>query len=236
MFGLFYTLAQTLHLIGSGVKVDYEEHLARDRGKERLAKGENNMNVWIDRFGQYRDLDTDEVRVFSRGFGGEDDKLLDSKGNVIRNLSLEKRIKEAAKLAAQAPEGTKAVRYTYWHYNNTPMKKSASEYVEGTVYKNIKTGELYLSRHFRWFDNDMTSYASIRADLGETHSARFYMNMDGLLVSIADGCNEDEIACYRFMNYFNKQQKETDGWAFSPYFDFDKKHRFMNTYYCNNYQ
>ena len=67
MFGLIYTIGSLLAAGVSGLKCSYETSEGKQRGIERLERGENPFRVYYDYQGRCRDLDSGQpvsVRTF----------------------------------------------------------------------------------------------------------------------------------------------------------------------------
>ena len=236
MLGALYIFLIIVGLIIAGIKSIYNDGQARQRGIERRNNGKNDANVWLDSTGRYRDLDDGSYRNIQ--FNGKLDRILvDNDGNVLRNLDQEKRLMEAAKQAAEAPEGTKAVFLERWDRKYSQIAKTNDfgvmlDEVRGDIYKDINNGELYILRKFHWFDNDMSPYPAGNANAGKFHDASFYMNIKGRLVSKSDKPlyrHTTEEDCQKFIENFNQKQAE-GGWNVN---DYNRKYKYLSAFYCN---
>ncbi len=236
MVGEICLLITVIGLVGGGIKQACDNHYYKENAKKRRAEGRNDANIWNDVYGCDRDLDTDEFRHII--WNGRLDRILtDQYGHVIRNIDQELRVKEAERKASEAPAGTKAVYLEYWDHNYSQICRknvcgTMMEQVEGKIYKDIGTGELYIYRSFTWFSNDMAPILYGHAGAGEYCQASFYMDRSGYLVSLADGCHPDEEHmeyCMKFMRHFNQKQAE-GGWAVN---ECNREHGFMGAFYCN---
>ncbi len=236
MIGALYFFIIIIGLIVAGIKGIYNDGQARQRGIERRNNGKNDANVWLDSAGRYRDLDNGSYRDIRRN-GRLDRILVDSDGNVLRNLDREKRLMEAAKQAAEVPEGTKAVFFERWNRKYSLIARTNDfgvmlDEVRGDIYKDIKSGELYIFRKFHWFDNDMSPCPMGSAASGALHSASFYMNIRGYLVSTSDKSlysHTTEEDCQKFIEHFNRKQSE-GGWSVNEY---NRKYYYLSAFYCN---
>lgn len=239
MFGIIYVTIAIIIAIIAAIKKLYWDGEGREIGLQRRGNGENDSNTWYDSNGIRRDLDTGEYRRVE--FNGRLDRLLvDKDGNVLRNLDQEKRLDEAAKEAAKAPAGTKAVYLESWDrkYSKITRKKPNGriiDFVKGRVYKDIKTGEPYLLRDFNWHSSCMDHNWTIQHldPFGRFCSGKYYMNLKGKLVCLADEHKfygdttmED---CLKFMDYFNQKQDE-GGWEQNEYMPDSK----LTLYFCND--
>lgn len=202
MFGLIYLATSTVASIVSGVKGAHENSECIKRGKERKRKGQNIANIYYDRLGTTRDLDThdivsvDHIYCESRG---EDACVRDLYGNVLRNLSEEKRTERWNAIQMNNPNGDTVCFWKPHSVNNA---------IWGNQYKDLKTERIFVARNFKY----PTSYGTCGA------SGDFYMDCQtGLLVRETDMYKKrrdknrvsDELV-ERFIIEFNNRQKEDE--------------------------
>lgn len=208
MFGIFYAVVMFFATIISGTKCTIEEHQQIAKAKEKKKEGNNKYNLYTDRKGATRDLDTGELRIvdcITCEKEGQDQHLRDIYGNPIRNLSMERRIE-------RINEATKDKRRTVSVWKRAIIKnelgKNGNSFCSGEQYRDLATGDIYVCRmiKFPFCINKNGGYGV------------FYMDINtGLLVREAD-CQryEREQGIYKFseelnkkfIKYFNDMQKE----------------------------
>lgn len=246
MFGLLYMLGSGLAYAISGVKASYDNAQCRERGIHRDKQKYISDHTYIDRRGATRDIVTNEHRIQTWD-KYHDVWLEDFHGNKLRNLTQEKRMVEAAQKAAAAPPGTIAVRYDWWTYQNTKIR-NGNDYVSGTVYIGIKTGDLYFKRRF-WLNSKMelVNVEGKRCWPSDVICYEYYMKIsDGLLV-----CPTEEMVKRKnppskeitidFMNFFNEEQKKggykkrKDEREDSFMREYNLKYNRLSDYYMSDY-
>lgn len=245
MFGILYLLGVGIAAGISGINGDIANAQAKDRARLR----NDPANMYIDRKGAYRDINTGAYRNITRDYGGSDRYLVDEYGNKLRNLSEEERIQDAAYRAAIAPEGTIAIRYADWYSPADSQLVNPNtridDWVCGPVFKDIVTGELYLKRRFILGDNGRENrYDNKRPQ----YPAQFYMKVsDATLVCPTEdtinrpNCPSKEIL-NSFMKTFNEAQQKEGGYQafclgdrYDDYFrNHDKKYKFKSKYLADN--
>lgn len=224
MLGLLYGMFVGVGLIGNKIKTDIVDIQTRDKAKLLHTYGMNRAGVYTDSRGRTRDLETGKlVVVYPDKYG--DVWVEDFKGNKLRNITQERLINEVQKKAEQFPEN-RAVKYTSWYNNNSKMQLDGKYPVVGIIYKDIHSGELYITREIKWFaengyrENSITKHSE-REKLTRK-KAEFYMKLsDGMLVDITDNYKseiktgdyvptQDEIT--NFIAFFNEKQNQVGGW------------------------
>ena len=147
------------------------------RGLERRSNKTDNTNTYFDWRGTRRDLDTNEYRSVDFAVCeqyGEDQCIRDIKGNVVRNLSEEKRNLEFEK-AKLNPNNTVALYRKNGNgiYAGREHREFGGDgYCEGTQYKDLKTGELYVERYFKGVIVYMDLYGRIVRESDKTKIER----------------------------------------------------------------
>lgn len=218
MFGLLYALVVGIGNTISYGKTKIEDLDGKHRGIQRKRMGQNNENIYFDHRGRMRDINTGELRNVYMKDG--DWIVTDNNLNVLRNLTKEKQEREYEKAKSESSNSTRAVYYTYWSFNNTPIKKKATR-ITGDVYKDIHTDQLYLVRYISWNRDDLSEREEIKSEDGKSwlnsDSAEFYMNpYNAELIDVTDkwkqthsNYNVDSIN--RFIMHFNNEQRK-GGW------------------------
>lgn len=158
MFGFVYALVSGIGKIFSDTRMELDNDYLKSLGEDNLKNGKNPTQTYSDKHGKRYDIETGKQVATYRDQTG-DLLVKEVGGDILRNVSEEEKLKKAAKLAAEAPEGTKAVQYDTWDKvkYKTEQWGTRNDPVEGRVFKDIETGELYVSRRFTWNDFIMSS-------------------------------------------------------------------------------
>ena len=243
MFGLFYALVLLLAFIISGTRNLIEDSYQVRKAKEEKRKGRNKYNLYTDRLGATRDLDTGQLRTIDYigcESQGKDQYLRDIYGNPIRNLSMERR-------EARVMEAKKDPRRSVSYWKEGPSKHKigcdGQPFCTGRQYRDLKSGDIYVCR--------LLSFP--RKLFPEGGYGMYYMDIkSGLLVretdcqkldrnnGVYDYNEEDNLA---FIDYFNEKQKKggyykqahqikLSGWE-QKESEFNRNIR-MGYFYCNN--
>ena len=197
MFGIIYAITCTGVAIIDGIRGRIEDYQLRENAKHH--HNNRTSNIYLDRYGTPRDIISKEYRNIDFAIveaKGKDQCIKDVHGNVVRNLTEEKRQERKR----QAISNSRTV-YLFNKYGNSRSNRrmGGDGYCEGTQFKDIQTGEIYVARQL--IVNHTSMY--------------FYMNMDGLLVRESDSCvtkrNKgeflyDDKMIQNFIKEFNRNQ------------------------------
>lgn len=216
MFGIIMGLISTGCAMIDGIKRGYESAQGYNRGLQRKANGSDNTNTYFDWRGACRDLDTGELRfvdpILNESYG-QDQCIRDVRGNVVRNLSEERR---QAKFDEAKKKGDRTV--VLYDKNGIVIRAAKSQnikdYCEGPQFKDLANGSMYVARRFKLKDLK-------KGDEIDAGYVTFYMNFDGLLVREADSVTKkreqgvnvpsvEEVTA--FINKFNTKQGCENGW------------------------
>ena len=251
MFGIIMAVISTAHALFDGCKKGCEHVSAMQRGYQRQLDGTDNTYTYFDLNGNRRDLKTREIRTLDLKVveaDGQDRCLRDLSGNVIRNFTEEERNVRKYKAI-----DNKRTVYLYRElgngiYNGSVHREFGGDgYCEGSQFKDLKTGEIYVGRMFCIADEK---------ELGEkaplfSGVVTFYMNLQGYLVRESDSqiakrkrgeIVPSEEMVSSFINKFNNKQKE-NGWnnCKDKIFHIDsfgnkgQRNEYMTKqFYCNN--
>lgn len=237
MFGLLYFLGAGTAYLVSGVKASYNNAVIKEKAIQEDAAKYVSTHTYMDRRGATRDIFTNALRCTKRD-EYDDVWLTDQYLDPIRNLSSAKRAVDAAILAAKAPKGTIAVKYTYWTHKTSRIKTSPLNSIEGQIYKDIETGELYIKRIFHLDENlNEAKQVGNRWD-GKSKYCRYYMRLkDGLLQCPTEEMGQHDESgmlskeeALKFIKIFNEKQKN-GGWK--HYAISDKPHTIKQYYLCS---
>jgi hypothetical protein len=180
---VFRLIGILLGLITFGERVVDSAHKAVQssqgykRGLERRANGIDNTNTYFDWRGMRKDLDTHEYRSVDLKIcerNGEDQCIRDIRGNVVRNLSEERRnlAFERAKLNSNNTVSLYR-KYGNGAYGSGEHRNLGGDgYCEGTQYKDLKTGEIYVARYFKGVIVYMDFNGRLIRESDETKKAR----------------------------------------------------------------
>lgn len=216
MFGIIMGLFATGRAMIDGAKRISEGVQGYNRGLLRKENGSDNTNTYFDWRGIRRDLDTHEIRFVDPKLNesyGQDQCIRDVYGNVVRNLSEERR-------QEQFNEAKRKGDRTVVLYDNTGIviktskSQNIKDYCEGPQFKDLENGSMYVARCFKLKNLK-------RGDSEDVGYVKFYMNFDGLLVREADsvahkrkqGVNvpsPEEVNV--FIRNFNEKQISGNGW------------------------
>lgn len=246
MFGIFYAAATAIGLAISGTKSAYEEWRCVEKGKDKRYQGKNRTNTYTDRHGHLRDIDTKEsVRIDYRGVEseGKDQYLRNKYGDPIRNLSQERRLERYGE-AKKDPNYKRTVVEWKHGVDDSRTRVKGNPLYSGPTYFDLSGNGEYVVRTFSFPD-----------DFGEEGFGSYYMSVDtGMLVRETDGQifdrhkHEYKISPKtntRFIQYFNKRQKEggyiegsaisprDNGWGTESEYAYRSR---MGDFYCNQYQ
>ena len=244
MFGIFYAAFMAIGTAIGGIKAAIEEQQCRKKGIEKRRRGENFTNTYNDRFSHTRDIDTGKsVMIDYRGneSEGKDQYLRDMYGTPIRNLSEERR-QIKLKEAQNNCDPRRTVIEWKKGVSDSKTRAKGNPLYTGDTYKDLKTGKIYVCRHF-----------TFPRDFGEKGNGTYYMDVDtGLLVREADSQIEDrknghykltEDLNKNFIEFFNNKQQDTgyksnsripkqSGWDAKEN-EYDYRDR-MGDFYCNS--
>ena len=248
MFGIVMAIMSLGHATIDGIKKVREDSFAIKRAQERKANGTDYTNTYFDWQGTRKDLDTHQYRRVdfeAVEHYGKDQCIYDINGNVVRNLSNERREKkynDAQNISLATGRTVVLYRDGNGVYNGKTHREFGGDgYCEGPQFKDLKTGEMYVARWFIVKGKDKT----------DTDAINYYMTLDGLLVREADSTikkrKQNEVKVSKetsldFMKQFNEQQKQ-NGWYntkdkmfFKDAFGNKTSRNFAATdkYYCNN--
>lgn len=203
MFGLLYGLYVAGSAIVDGVSGTIENHGLKEHGKELQAEGKNPAGIYLDRYGSTRLINSGELCRVDPAINenlGKDVCVRDIHGNVIRNMTEEKRINRANEAVRKG-----RTVYLYNEYGNHDYDDyyNVMNYCKGTQFKDLKNGKIYVARNF--FIKEKRNYISA------------YMDLDGKLVRETDSyrnsknpLSEKEVE--EFIIEFNKAQIDGNGW------------------------
>ena len=216
MIGIIMGLVTTGHAIIDGIVRSYESAQGYNRGLQRKADGTDNTNTYFDWRGTRRDLDTGEIRfvdpILNESYG-QDQCIRDVYGNVVRNLSEERR-------QAKFDEAKKKGDRTVVLYDSegivvrTAKSQNIKDYCEGPQFKDLENDSMYVARRFKLKDLK-------KGDSADVGYVNFYMNFDGLLVRESDsvtqkrkqGINVPSVEeVNAFISKFNAKQSCENGW------------------------
>ena len=217
MFGIVMAILSLGHATIDGIKKVREDSYAIKRAQERKANGKDYTNTYFDWKGTRRDLDTHQYRRVDFEVVenyGQDQCIYDIHGNVVRNLTAERRNKKYLDAKDSALVTGRTV-VLYRDGNGVYGGKSHRDlggdgYCEGSQFKDLKTGQIYVARRFVLKDKDKTCGDVIY----------YYMTLDGMLVREADSIikkrknNEVKVSketSLKFINQFNSKQRQ-NGW------------------------
>lgn len=217
MFGLIYALFTGIAYTISGIKCNADDAWHQKQGKIREAQGKNPHHTYFDRKGVERDLTTSAIRHTVQDWDTEDVWLTDVRGNKLRNLSEEKRIRNLAEAKAKVDPDTIAIKYQTWTDKTTPLKSEKSlDNVGGDVYVNLETGETYFKRRFIWNDDYENLDGKIKPGC---HIGIFYMDTeDARLV-----CPADEMKSTRENYASDKWASDSQMRSFIRHFNYKQK-------------
>lgn len=249
MFGIVYLIFNTIGSLFGGTHAAAENaHQIKDAKQKRL-EGKNRPNVYTDRLGATRDLNTG--KIVSVDFikyaeaEGKDAYVRDMYGNPIRNLSEEIR-EERLTNALLTADSRKSVVEWKEGVSRSSAGIKGKPYYAGKEYKDISSGAIYVCRYLP-IPESVSGHAY--------SNGLFYMDIsNGLLVREADSQKEkrrrgedviSEDVCQQFVEYFNKRQN-TKGYFMDSKIpkhldlngsenEFDKRIR-LEAFYCNNYE
>ena len=249
MFAIIYSALMSLGLIGHGVKGAVENQQCINKAKEKRREGNNKPNIYNDRLGATRDLDTGKlVSVDFIKYAeaeGKDAYVRDMYGNPIRNLSEEIR-QERLTNALLTADSRKSVVEWKEGVSRSSAGIKGKPYYAGKEYKDISSGAIYVCRYLP-IPESVSGHAY--------SNGLFYMDIsNGLLVREADSQKEkrrrgedviSEDVSQQFVEYFNKRQN-TKGYFMDSKIpkhldlngsenEFDKRIR-LEAFYCNNYE
>lgn len=243
MFGIVYVLWKTTISVISGARAAIEENEAKNQGRKLRAEGKNRANIYTDRLGHTRDLDTGKSVMIDNitcETEGRDAWLRNQYGDPIRNLS--KEIREER--FANEKEHHKPYRTVCeWKraFAGSLAGMDSNPYYVGQQYKDFETGDIYVCRIF-----------DFPKEIYPNGKGTFYMNVkNGLLVREADSQKFNradgkyiisEEVNKQFIEYFNRKQQEqgylpNSNVAWTSGFD-RMESEFMKTvrlgeFYCN---
>ena len=220
MFGIIYTLANAAALLVSGTHAAMENADAIKRGKERQAQGKNLQGTYYDRKGAERLLSTGQLaHVWADSFDPCDDKWLwvGAPGVKTRNLSEEKRAMEFQETKSIGKFQGRTVDVYDKRYWSTYAGNRHKVVIQGSYYKDLYTGKMYLCREFKLVYNPNTN--RFREDRGAKDGEvrtrlKYYMDVNtAMLVRIADTQSKDYPAdlAEKFKTEFNNRQS-AGGW------------------------
>lgn len=241
MFGIFYALGLAIATIVSGTSSMLENKYQIDKAKKARAKGNNKYNIYTDRRGAIRDIESGQLRnidPITVEKEGMDQYVRDIYGNPIRNLSAERRI-ERIQESSKDPKRTVSL----WKEGSTTRNAGfeCHPYCTGKQYRDLKNGNIYVCRMLSFPDEVIRNGGY----------GKFYMDIrNGLLVRECDSQKYDrekgfyeysEDTCNSFIEYFNRKQKEggchplarkkeISGWDLTEN-EFDKRLRLRYFYY-----
>lgn len=206
MIGIFFSLLSLGNALVDGTKKSLYNIEAMKRAEERKTNGTDRTNTYFDWRGVRRDMATNQpVRVDFEIVEnhGEDQCIRDIHGNVLRNLSQEKR--DAAEAEARAKGNRTVVFYKQYGNSEGHRDRGGDGYCEGPQFKDLNTGELYVARELE-----------VRDENNNLYFMKFYMDFDGNLVREAD-CEKhkryrleklpDEKIVEEFIKAFNGNQR-----------------------------
>lgn len=186
MFGILYTLAKTGAALVDGAMGVVENKQLKKHAKDLQKEGKNPAGYYLDRYGKQRLIDSDKQVTVDFAINesyGKDVCVRDVHGNVIRNLTDEKR--EARKEEAR---DNKRTVYLYNEHGNgvymgaTHRDKGGDGFCEGAQFKDIETGEIYVARrHYICSDKELGPNAPMFSG-----KVIMYMTLDGKLVRESD--------------------------------------------------
>ena len=210
MFGLVYALTKIAATVFTSSKAAIEEHKAIQEGYKAKEQGNNLANVYSDRLGHLRDLDTREsvmIDNISKEANGEDAYLRNKYGEPVRNLSEEKREKEYKEAQANR-DLRRTVCEWKGPWSTSYVGINGRPYYSGIQYKDLDNGRIYVCRLFKF-----------PKELNIIGSGNYYMDVrTGLLVRETDSqkvnrqngkytvSEEDN---QKFIDYFNGKQNST---------------------------
>jgi len=219
MFGFLYAIGLSIGGVIHGVKSSIENSEFKQRGIERERRGENLTHTYMDRMGREFDVRTGRQCIVTYDVDSNDRIVKDLKtGVVLYNLTQEKKEKQFQKDKLKSPEGTRAIYYGYWDWQNTRLvdpNNKTNRYI-GKIYRDINTGALYILRKITWDSEDMRFDSNY---YNKNCTAEFYMDIKtAKLIDLTDDEKEylnihkiDLEPYYRFIEYFNKEQ-DNGGW------------------------
>lgn len=204
MIGLLYGLYVVGAAVVDGVSGAVENHELKEHGRELQAEGKNPAGIYLDRHGATRLINTGELCKVDPAINeneGKDVCVRDIHGNVIRNLTEEKR---SVKAREAAMDGRTVYLYNYRGNHEYDNYYDVKSYCKGSQYKDLDTGEIYVARKF--FIKDRRTHIS------------FYMDFEGNLIRETDSykisnekvLNEKEVE--DFILKFNEAQSNGNGW------------------------
>lgn len=220
MFGLLCFGAMVVGTVYSGLKAGSEnaQHMKIAEVKRRT--GNNRANIYHDRHGATRDLNTGKRvtidNLYIAESKGKDAWMYDEKGKPIRNLSEEIRDENYRRFIRSDHTGKtvapwkKGCSYAY-------VGRDGNPYASGDQYKDLRNYRVYVCRRFE-FPKEVDSAPYNRG------WGNYYMDIKtGLLVRETDSQKESrakgeykysEAMNQAFIDYFNQKQSTT-GYQFN---------------------
>lgn len=245
MFGLVYLGAMIVGTVYYGIRAGSENAQLIKRADAKRRMGKNRANVYTDRLGATRDLNTGKrVTIDNRYIAeakGKDAYMYNEKGTPIRNLSEEIRDENYRK-ACNTSEPGRTV--TLWKHgcDFAYVGRNGNPYASGNQFRDLKNARVYVCR-FLDFPPTITTEKNAKGE--------FYMDIKtGLLVRETDAqIKRRNMGKYRFseelnrkfIDYFNKKQsaegylhksRTPDSQSES---EITKRMR-LGWFYCNDYQ
>ena len=220
MFGFLYAIGLGIGGLIHGVKTSARDAELKEKWSELERNGENLGHIYMDSKGHFRTLRSGQIVIPTLKNG--DSVIEDLHGNVLYNISQEKREKDFKEKVKENNGKERAIYYTVYDCKTTPIQ-SKSEVVTGTVYRDVYNNALYFKRIFYWTDDDM-SYENawgIKCDFLRkqkySYCKVFYMDINtAKLVDVAETdstkFNAPPDKCQEFIKYFNKAQ-DNGGWT-----------------------
>lgn len=176
MIGILYTLVSAGILTADCISGAIENHQLREDARKR---NDNPYGYYLDRRGNERLISTNQlcsVNPMIDEHDGKDVCVRDIRGNVIRNLTEEKR--EERRLEA-IEKGRSVYLYREYGngiYNGTYHRDFGGDgYCEGAQFKDLKNGNIYVARNF--YVKDLSNTC------GDVY---YYMDFNGKLVRESD--------------------------------------------------
>lgn len=253
MFGIIYALICTGAALVNAANNGISNAQGKQWAREQEAAGREMYGTYFDYRGVRRDIKTNEYRNVDFAIvenDGKDRCVRGLHGEVIRNLTEEEANRRKQVAIAEGRTAYLYRKYGNGIYNGSYHRDHGGDgFCEGTQFKDLKTGQIYVGRRF--FVNDP---ALKRDGLFGGNTMCFYMNLDGLLVREAD-CEmfkrrRGELVPSRknvanFIEEFNEKQLHGNGykgWKDKMYHKdaFGKvsgKNQYaFKQYYCNDCQ
>lgn len=150
MIGIVFSLIHLGEQLVDNVHKIIQTEQGIRRAEERKANGTDNTNTYFDWRGARRDLNTNELRHVDFAIAendGQDQCIRDMYGNVVRNLTQEKR---DGREEASIRSGRTVYLYREYAngiYNGAEHRDFGGDGLcEGSQYKDLRTGAVYVAR------------------------------------------------------------------------------------------